>query len=619
MPRKHTRRTERSGTLVSGQAQRLANLRPLSFESLEHRCLLVAGMLDPMFGFGGMVATDLAGASDQAWRVAVQSDGKIVVAGNTFGANFNDWALARYNADGTLDSTFGQDGKVITDFGSSAREVVLQDDGKIIVAGYTGASLSDLDFALARYDTTGRLDTTFGMNGKVRTDFSGYEDQCRGAVLQSDGKIVLAGFSHNGTNYDFAVARFNADGSLDSSFDGDGRATTDFGGVGAQGDRGLSAALQSDGKIVIAGYLDNGGNNYAIAMTRFNANGTLDSSFGNEGQVTTTFPGTNSIGENIALQNDGKIIVAGHLEGNSQGFAVVRYNANGTLDSSLDGDGRVITRVGQTNDFTGGVAVQNDGRILVAGYAYFDSPTFWDIVLVRYDANGALDLTFNGGGKVTTNSGAEFDAVNSLVLQSDGKIIVAGSRGGKGTTSTDITLARYEGDPISTLVGDYNRSGTVDAADYVLWRNTRGAVVAAYSGADGDGDGAIDQDDYDLWRANFGHMLPVASSAALAAPSAPDNAVTPALPTIDSVTSTAMPTTGRRNLRPQSISRNIEAFAASRDQALLALVAAKPAGPRRALMGADFSESLREPASDQISIEAASALDSAFGSLQDTD
>jgi hypothetical protein len=245
-------------------------------------------------------------------------------------------------------------------------------------------------------------------------------------------------------------------------------------------------------------------------------------------------------------------------------------------------------------------------------------------VLLRYNTDGTLDSTFDGDGKVTTDFGASSgDYAYSVALQNDGRIILAGSNRPTGSppNSGNFALARYEGDPIPppASAGDYNRSGTVDAADYVLWRNTRTAVVAAYSGADGDGDGTIDQDDYDLWRANFGSTLAAASTTALAAPTAPNNSVAPRLPSIDAVTSTAMPTTGPRNLRPISVSRNVEAFAASRDQALLAWLAAKPTGPGRALVAADFSESLCEPADDAISIEAARALDSAFGSLQDTD
>jgi uncharacterized delta-60 repeat protein len=601
----------------------LANHWPLTFESLEDRRLLAAGMLDPTFGLSGMVVTDFGEVSASAQSVAVQSDGKVVVAGVIADATFNDWAIARYNADGTLDSTFGNGGKVITDFEGrfeSAEDVALQGDGKIIVAGRTGGDGSDYDFALARYNADGTLDSSFNGDGKLTTDFGGLDDLGWSVALQSDGKIIVAGYVGDVFSAKFALARYNADGTIDVSFDGDGMLTTDFD-FGFGTFRGVeSVAVQIDGKIIAIGSTKNG-SDVVVALARYNPDGSLDTSFDGDGTVTTAFDGADAYGEGVALQSDGKAIVAGHLSG--RGFAVVRYNVDGTLDSSFDGDGRVITPFGIT--FGGDVVVQNNGKILVAGHSNFGGSRNWDFVLLRYNADGTLDSTFDGDGKVTTDFGASSeDRAYSMALQHDGRIILAGRsspNGGVIPHSSNFALARYEGDPIPppALAGDYNRSGTVDAADYVLWRNTRTAVVAAYSGADGDGDGTIDQDDYDLWRANFGSTLAAASTTALAAPTAPNNSVAPRLPSIDAVTSTAMPTTGPRNLRPISVSRNVEAFAASRDQALLAWLAAKPAGPGRALMAADFSESLCEPAADEISIEAARALDSAFGSLQDTD
>jgi uncharacterized delta-60 repeat protein len=595
----------------------LANHRSLSFESLEHRCLLAAGMLDPMFGISGKVVTDFGEVNASIRSVAVQSDGKIVVVGHVSDATFNDWAMSRYNADGTLDSTFGDGGKVISDFDGryeNAGGLALQNDGKIIVVGHTGGGDSDIDFALARYNAHGTLDSTFGEDGQVITDFGGLDDLIRSVALQSDGKIVVAGRSDNGSSDDFALARYNADGTLDTSFDGDGKLTSDFGGLK---DRAQSVVVQSDGKIVVAGHSESGSDS-KFALVRYNTDGTLDVTFGQDGKANLEFGGPWDVATDVALQNDGKIIVAGYTYFNTPGFAVARYNPDGTLDSSFDGDGKVTTRIGMTNDFAHGVVVQSNGKILVAGGAHFNASN-WDFVLVQYNTNGTLDSTFDGDGKVTTNFPG-FDYAYAMALQHDGRIIVAGSTDpNEDSNNSNFALARYEGDPISppALAGDYNRSGTVDAADYVLWRNTRGAVVAGYSGADGDGDGTIDPDDYDLWRTNFGKTLPVAASTALAEPATLDAPLAAPLRYLDALAST-VEQPGRRNFRPHSVSRNVDAFPGSRDQALLAWLAAKPAGAGRALMGADFSKLLREPADDEISIEAARALDSAFGSLQDT-
>jgi uncharacterized delta-60 repeat protein len=582
----------------------LANHRPLSFESLEHRCLLAAGMLDATFGVGGRVITDFGEVLGSVQSVAAQSDGKIVVAGSIWDQPFSfvDWIVARYNSNGTLDATFGVGGKAITDLGQRqlVSGLVLQNDGKIVVVGTTREDGSDIDFALARYNVDGTLDSTFGDGGKVVTDFGGLDDRIYSVALQSDGKIIIAGDSGG-----HVVARYNTDGTLDSSFDGDGVLPAFVS---------SDVAVQSDGKIVVAG----AGIDY-WALARYNADASLDTSFDGDGTVTTAADGTFPFFGDVALQHDGKIIVAGAYTFSNPSFAVARYNPDGTLDSSFDGDGWVTTRIGTTNDFPHGVAVQSNGKIVVAGRANFN-PSSWDFVVVRYNTNGTLDSTFDGDGKVITDFGAG-DEAYGMALQNDGRIVVAGPTShNEDIPNVDFALARYEGDPISppALSGDYNRSGTVDAADYVLWRNTRGAVIAAYYGADGDGDGTIDQDDYDLWRANFGSTLPLAKSAALAAPAPLDSASAAPLRFLDPPAST-VDEAGRLNLRPKSVSRNVEAFSASRDQALLAWLAAKPADPGRAVMGADFSESLREPADDQISIEAASALDSAFGSLQETD
>jgi uncharacterized delta-60 repeat protein len=582
----------------------LANHRPLSFESLEHRYLLAAGMLDATFGIGGKVITDFGEVLGSVRSVAAQSDGRIVVAGSIWDQPFSfvDWIVARYNSNGTLDATFGDGGKVITDLGRRqlVSGLVLQNDGKIIVVGTTREDGSDVDFALARYNADGTLDSTFGDGGKVVTDFGGLDDRIYSVALQSDGKIIIAGDSGG-----YVLARYNTDGTLDSSFDGDGVLPAFVG---------SDVAVQSDGKIVVTG----AGIDY-WALARYNADASLDTSFDGDGTVTTAADGTFPFFGDVALQHDGKIIVAGAYTFSNPSFAVARYNPDGTLDASFDGDGWVTTRMGTTNDFPHGVVVQNNGKIVVAGRANFN-PSSWDFVVVRYNTNGTLDSTFDGDGKVTTDFGAG-DEAYGMALQNDGRIIVAGPTShNDDIPNVDFALARYEGDPIPppAVGGDYNRSGTVDAADYVLWRNTRTAVVAAYSGADGDGDGAIDQDDYNLWRENFGRTLPLATSTALAAPAPLDSAIAAPLRFLDPLAST-VEQPGQRNFRPHSVSRDNEALASSHDQALLAWLAAKPAGPLRALMGADVSKSLREPAADEISIEAARALDSVFGSLQDTD
>ena len=215
------------------------------------------GSLDTNFDGDGLVITDFGGFDETVNGLAIQTDGKIVAAGssNQFESDTQyDFALVRYNSNGTQDSSFGAGGVVTTDFGSSdfAHSVAIQADGRIVAAGYT-----DNDFALARYNRNGGLDTTFDSDGKVTTDFGGSDDVANSVAIQRNGKIVAVGYSYQGdlTGYDFAVSRYNVNGALDASFDSDGKVTTEFPVLFISShDAGRQVAIQQpDGKIVVAG------------------------------------------------------------------------------------------------------------------------------------------------------------------------------------------------------------------------------------------------------------------------------------------------------------------------------------------------------------------------------
>ncbi|MFQ5922276.1 MAG: LamG-like jellyroll fold domain-containing protein, partial [Anaerolineales bacterium] len=302
--------------------------------------------LDTTFGGVGYVTTDFGTGSDHANGVAIQADGKIVVVGHMNNGTNDDFAVARYNIDGSLDTTFDGDGMVTTDLFASqdrARDVDIQSDGKIIVVGQEGPSATR-DFALARYNTDGSLDTSFDTDGKVTTDFFGFGDQGREIAIQSDGKIVLVGRIHNGVNEDFGVARYNTDGSLDTTFDGDGRVTTDINGE----DRGEAVSLQTDGKIIAAG-----NTNFAIngdfALVRYNTDGSLDTSFDGDGIATIDVGGLSDDGEAVAVQPDGKIVIVGHaMNATDDDVALARYNPDGSLDNA----GCSVVVVNSTGDGT---------------------------------------------------------------------------------------------------------------------------------------------------------------------------------------------------------------------------------------------------------------------------
>ncbi|MBP6290306.1 MAG: InlB B-repeat-containing protein [Spirochaetes bacterium] len=379
-----------------------------------------SGSLDDSFGSGGKVITPVGSSNDLRNAMALQNDGKILVAGCSLGSN-QDFAVVRYNPDGTLDTGFGSGGKVITPVGSSddfGRAMALQNDGKILVAGHSLGS--NYDFAVVRYNPDGMLDTGFGSGGKVITPVGSSDDFGRAMALQNDGKILVAGYSSNGSNADFAVVRYNPGGTLDTGFGNGGKVITS---VGSSNNRVHALALQNDGKILVAGC--SLGSNQDFAVVRYNPDGTLDTGFGNGGNVITPVGSSNDRGYALALQNDGKILVAGYsYNGSNPDFAVVRYNPDGTLDTGFGSGGKVITPVGSSDDFGYAMALQNDGKILVAGYS--SNGSNYDFAVVRYNPDGMLDTGFGSGGKVITPVSPSSDCGYVMALQNDGKILVAG-------------------------------------------------------------------------------------------------------------------------------------------------------------------------------------------------
>ena len=408
-----------------------------------------AGALDTTFNTTGKVTTNILGFYDFASAVAIQPDGKIVVAGDSFSSGVSNFVLVRYNAEGSLDTSFGASGKVITDIGSgsdAANAVAIQLIGlemKIVAAGYSFNGTGS-DFALVRYNANGTLDTTFDADGKVTTPIGSGNDYANAVAIQSDGKIVVAGYSSNGTNEDFALVRYNADGSLDTSFNSsliclpiaicNGKVTTP---IGSGNDYAKAVAIQPDGKIVAVGDAA-GGAGIGFALVRYNANGTLDTSFGASGKVFTDIGGGSNRANAVAIQPDGKIVAAGNAGGDS---ALVRYNvADGSLDTSFGASGKVFTDIGGGSNRANAVAIQPDGKIVAAGNAGGDS------ALVRYNvADGSLDTSFGASGKVITtisgSGGGRNDSAQAVAIQPDGKIVAAGYA--YNVDDTDFALARY--------------------------------------------------------------------------------------------------------------------------------------------------------------------------------
>jgi len=402
--------------------------------------ILVDGALDTTFDTDGMVLTTVV-ATGSANGVAIQPDGKIVSVGSVKGAGGGQgFGVVRYNSDGSLDTGFDTDGKLVTQFEANARAeatcVALQSDGKIVVAGfaYVGAKYI---WAVARYNTDGSLDTGFDTDGKVTIELNLADDRAYAVAIQADGKIVVTGYSQNGTDHELAVVRYNSNGSMDNSFDTDGMVTTAVGSASA----GQSIAIQGDGKIVVGGYGTVANNDFLVV--RYNSNGTLDTGFDADGIVTTPIGSGADYGAAVGIQADGKIVLAGYTYTTTRyQFALARYSSTGALDAGFDTDGKVTTSISASDsDYVYAMALQLDGKIVVGGL----SENGWDtgvFALARYNSNGTLDTGFDGDGKLTTSFGGLRETVKAIAIQSDGKIVAAGEQYNVGYK---YALARYTG------------------------------------------------------------------------------------------------------------------------------------------------------------------------------
>lgn len=411
------------------------------------------GQPDDTFGTGtGKVLTALGPNDSVANAVVRDTQGRLVVVGRNSNGVDNDFAVARYQQDGGLDGSFGAGGKVFTGFGTGddvASAVGLQTDGKIVVAGSARPSSSS-DFAAARYNTDGTLDTTFATTGKATTSFSSGDDFGRALVVQSDDKIVIAGAAANGPNTSFGLLRYNTNGTLDTSFNTTGTVTTVLGTVSSGAN---ALAQQSDGKLVAAGFSYDG-SFFSFALARYTTAGALDSTFGNSGKVTTSIRGIDDKANAVAIQSDGKIVVAGpSLSATDFDFAVVRYLSNGTLDTTFGGTGTIITPIGADDDLATGLVIESSGAVVVAGSS--SNGTNYDIAIARYLSGGSLDSIFHTTGKTVVDLGGFDDLAGNLIQQPDGKFVV--SAGASNGSTYQFALVRVLGNSpptVTTLAAD---------------------------------------------------------------------------------------------------------------------------------------------------------------------
>lgn len=408
--------------------------------------------LDPGWGGNGRVLVDIAGDyhEDEPFMAVQQPDGKILTPGKAYRGTTTDYdfVVLRYNLDGTLDTTFNGTGEAFMDFQGGHDEglaLALQPDGKIVESGIADnpAQGGVGDFGLARFNSDGTPDVTFGDQGKVMTDFTGRADQSLAVAIQPDGKIVAAGYATGSTTqFDFGIARYNPNGTLDTTFGWAGRVMLDI----DKGVNGVTKGLiiQPDGKIVVSGmaYMKATGN-YDFALARFNTNGALDTTFatyGRAGVVTTDFFGGADTGFNLSLTPDGKLLETGLAYNPRTGnydMALARYTANGSLDATFGTNGKTALDFFGNYDQGLSIAYQPDGKIVIAGHAYRPGQHF-DFALARFSPDGIVDPSFGYGGRFTVNFYNGPDGLHALVITEDGRLLAFGDAQNPNTGGDDF-------------------------------------------------------------------------------------------------------------------------------------------------------------------------------------
>lgn len=385
------------------------------------------GALDVTFNGNGRVLATFNVFDSAVHSMVLQPDGKIIAGGTVSNHGiFSQFGLARFNSDGSPDTSFGTAGLVIGDFSTakiSLSSALLQSTGKIVTGGIVYNDYLDSQFVLTRFNDDGTFDNSFGTAGVVLRNFL----NIKAMVAQPDEKIVVAGFSIVDPDRDFVLLRFNPDGSVDNSFGTNGEVITS---VGTK-DFAYDITLQPDGKIVLAGSVKNSNGDYHsdFVVARYFDDGNLDSSFGTNGIVILDVAEMDEA-QSVKVQSDGKIVFSGwssSISGEVTSFQIVRLFPNGNIDTSFGEFGAASSPI-IFSSHEQLIQIQNDSKILVVGAVTTTSA--YDIAMVRFDESGNLDTTFGNNGVVITTDGPETSSqANCILVQPDGKILIGGESG----------------------------------------------------------------------------------------------------------------------------------------------------------------------------------------------
>lgn len=417
-----------------------------------------AQILDATFGNGGLVETYYGlYVESKVHDMLLQPDGKIVVCGTTY-VNSYDFMMIRYLEDGTLDASFGDNGKAFIDFDNMNNfglGYALQQDGKIVVTGYTETPNYE-SISIARINADGSKDLSFGTNGIVQQVTGDYECFGSDIVVQPDGKILVAGHgNYTPQGEDFFLARYNEDGSLDASFDSDGK-------VENINDNNSGArpviTLQADGKILLCGMGGVAGQQHYCTM-RFNPNGALDMTFSDDGVQLTLVPGDYNWPGNMVVQQDQKIVVAGYSGyWQSEVFSIFRLDVNGNLDADFATNGIFTYSMNQGLDYFQDVLIQPDGKMLACGYTIGPDGSY-DFVAMRLFEDGSIDTDFGDNGVLNQNFSFTESRATAMAIQPDGKLLIAGDA--PDFLNHHTAIARYDAGIPAAIKNESNITTTL--------------------------------------------------------------------------------------------------------------------------------------------------------------
>ncbi|MEO1258677.1 MAG: T9SS type A sorting domain-containing protein [Bacteroidota bacterium] len=439
----------------------MKTLLPLPFLLLAFTLYSQPGQLDPLFGINGMTITHFNGYSAEANSMALQSDGKIVLAGIGTTDNDQDIIASRYLLDGQLDETFADNGQFtfsISSFRDRCYGVTVDDSDHIYFTGYTNSSNFQSKGFIIKLDSNGSFDSTFAEDGVWVSELPNTDEDFREIIIQPDQKILIAGETEIlGEPEHATLIRLNQDGSLDTDFGTNGRASA----LVPNGYNPTFAALNNDGTIVTGGFVLES-NNTNTLLAKFDQDGNIDLSFGLDGVHVDTYA-IEEFARSIAIQADGKLLIGTGSNGSTgRDFGMTRYTQNGLLDIDFAEFGRVTTDILSVSNTAHSILIQEDGKIILSGFLGI-TPNH-DYAIARYEANGDLDESFGFGGKVITDTGMD-DLSFTSALQEDGKLLCAGNTKNNSGESS-FSIARY-----FTKMETATNNIPVEIADFEIFPN----------------------------------------------------------------------------------------------------------------------------------------------------